>query len=202
MLFFCLQSRHLAEANPPWEIWPSIITTEALADCSTPRASRPFMAFIVPPSYYHFSHDSLCSLRVGTLVTSLSGQQSTLYSDLHNKYLLTGWNEELVAQSFLFIRSRLLPSKNLIPLDFIIKTPVLWRAREPWCHLIQEQPTREMVSVGLATHATSNSKRSFSMVFSMLSYLMSAGKSKQDCTQRYCKGTGWAASRLQQKRKG
>lgn len=32
--------------------------------------------------------------------------------------------------------------------------------------------------MGLATHATSNSKRSFSMVLIMLSYLMSTGKSK------------------------
>jgi hypothetical protein len=41
---------------------------------------------------------------------------------------------------------------------------------------MQEQPTLEMVSVGLATHATSNSKRSRSMVLIMLSYLMSTGR--------------------------
>lgn len=43
---------------------------------------------------------------------------------------------------------------------------------------MQEQPTLEMVSVGLATHATSNSNRSFSIVLIMLSYLMSTWKSK------------------------
>lgn len=43
---------------------------------------------------------------------------------------------------------------------------------------MQEQPTLEMVSVGLATHATSSSKRSFSMVLIMPSYLMSTGKSE------------------------
>lgn len=61
---------------------------------------------------------------------------------------------------------------------YCIYTHILWRAREPFSHLIQEQPTREMVSVGLATHATSNSNRSFSIVLIMLSYLMSTGKSK------------------------
>lgn len=54
----------------------------------------------------------------------------------------------------------------------------MWRAKEPFTHLIQEQPTLEMVSVGLATHATSNSKRSFSIVLIMLSYLISTVKSK------------------------
>lgn len=43
---------------------------------------------------------------------------------------------------------------------------------------MQEQPTLEMVSVGLATHATSNSNRSFSTVLIMLSYRMSAWKRK------------------------
>lgn len=55
---------------------------------------------------------------------------------------------------------------------------MFWRATEPSSHLIQEHPTLEMVSVGLATQATSNSKRSFSMVLIMLSYLMSTGKIK------------------------
>lgn len=46
-------------------------------------------------------------------------------------------------------------------------------------HLIQEQPTLEMASVGLATQATSNSKRSFSMVLIMLSYRMSEEGAQQ-----------------------
>lgn len=54
-----------------------------------------------------------------------------------------------------------------------MRCPVVWKVRNPFPHLMQEQPTLEMVSVGLATQATSSSKRSFSMVLIMLSYLMS-----------------------------
>lgn len=59
------------------------------------------------------------------------------------------------------------------------KTPPLGRAKGPYSYLMQEQPTLEMVSVGLATHATSSSKRSFSMALIMFSYLMSTGRSKK-----------------------
>lgn len=66
-----------------------------------------------------------------------------------------------------------------MPLDSTIKLHLWGGVKEPYSHLMQEQPTLEIVSVGLATHATSSSKRSFSMVLIMLSYLMSTGRSKK-----------------------
>lgn len=43
------------------------------------------------------------------------------------------------------------------------------RERTPDHYLIQEQPTLEIVSVGSATHATNNLKRSFSIVLIIFS---------------------------------
>lgn len=163
----------------PWSTLPSVtpaaakplLTAQlpslpALVSSSSPLPSLcDLLSYIIPNwdlSLQHVPHPAvLCKMPYGINICWLDTETKTYWHTVIFTYKKQA--KRWVATT----------KDNLISLDFIMRCPVVWKVRNPFPHLMQEQPTLEMVSVGLATQATSSSKRSFSMVLIMLSYLMS-----------------------------